>query len=41
VILLVKSDDSRRRRNWLSDLEFFAITVLPWLVTIWLLWPRW
>jgi hypothetical protein len=41
VILLVKSDDSRRRNDWLSYVGFFVITVMPWVVTIWLLWPRW
>jgi hypothetical protein len=39
VILLVKSDDPGGRNNWTSYLAFFAITLLPWVLLIWLMWP--
>ncbi len=40
VIMLVKLGDDQRRRNRLSDLAFLVITVVPWVVMIWLMWPR-
>ena len=40
VIMLVKLGDDERRRNRLPSLTFLAITVVPWVVMIWLLWPR-
>jgi len=38
--MLIKLGDSERRENWLSRLPFLAITVVPWVVLIWLIWPR-
>jgi predicted nucleic acid-binding Zn ribbon protein len=40
VIMLVKLGDDERRRNRLSSLTFVVITIVPWVVMIWLLWPR-
>jgi hypothetical protein len=40
VMMLVKVGDQERRRNLLSDLCFLVITVVPWVVLIWLMWPR-
>jgi hypothetical protein len=38
--MLVKLGDQERRRNWLSNLSFLVITVVPWGALIWLIWPR-
>jgi predicted nucleic acid-binding Zn ribbon protein len=38
--MLVKLGDDERRRNRLSSLTFVVITIVPWVVMIWLLWPR-
>jgi hypothetical protein len=40
VIMLVKFGDNRRRSNRLSSLGLFAMTLAPWVVMIWLFWPR-
>jgi hypothetical protein len=40
VFTLVKLSDSGRRENGLSRLFFVAITIVPWIVMLWLLWPR-
>ena len=40
MIMLVKLGDDERRRNRLSSLTFVVITIVPWVVMIWLLWPR-
>jgi hypothetical protein len=38
--MLVKLGDDERRKNRLSSLTFLVITVAPWVVMIWLFWPR-
>jgi hypothetical protein len=38
--MLIKLGDSERRSNRLSSLGFVAITVVPWILMIWLIWPR-
>lgn len=38
--MLDKLGDSEQRENWLSRLAFVAITVVPWIVMLWLIWPR-
>jgi hypothetical protein len=41
VMMLVSLGDAGRgRKRWLSDLAFLAITVAPWVILIWLMWPR-
>ena len=42
VIMLVKLGQNERpiKRSRLSDLTFLVITVVPWVVLIWLMWPR-
>jgi hypothetical protein len=39
VIMLVKLEDQKEGRNRLSIICFLLITVVPWIVMIWLLWP--
>jgi hypothetical protein len=41
VILLVRTEDQRHgMKRWLSEIPFLVITLGPWVVMIWLLWPR-
>jgi len=45
MIMLVRLGDDPRKRPrkknaWYSELFFLTITLLPWAVMIWLLWPR-
>ena len=40
VIMLVKLNDREPRKDWLSNLYFVAITVVPWAALLWLIWPR-
>jgi hypothetical protein len=41
MMMLVSIGGPRPGRNrWLSELAFLVLTVGPWLVMIWLLWPR-
>lgn len=30
----------RARTDWRSDILFLLLTVGPWVVLVWLLWPR-
>ena len=39
VIMRVKLADQKEGRNQLSIICFLLITVVPWIVMIWLLWP--
>ena len=38
--MLVKLGDDKPRSNLLSNLTLLVITVVPWVVLIWLIWPR-
>jgi hypothetical protein len=41
MLMLVKIDDPKNRktpRRW--ELLYLAITLGPWIVMFWLLWPR-
>ena len=40
VIMLVKISDRELRKDWLPELYFLVITVVPWAVLFWLVWPR-
>ena len=40
VIMLVRLGKNERRSGRLSDLTFLVITVIPWVVLIWLMGPR-
>jgi hypothetical protein len=40
VIMLVKIGDQERHKNWRSSLSLLLITVVPWVVLFWLMWPR-
>lgn len=41
MILLVKlGDPGRGRKQWISYLPFVVLTVGPWVLMVWLLWPR-
>ena len=40
MITLVANRNPRATRPWLWDLLLVVITVSPWVVFVWLLWPR-
>jgi len=37
--MLVKLSDQKPHRTWVTILFFLLITIAPWIVMIWLLWP--
>jgi len=39
MMMLVKLDSQKRPKTWMLILGFFLMTVVPWIVMIWLLWP--
>jgi hypothetical protein len=36
----VRIQDQRPRSDWRSEIFFLLLTVGPWIVLVWLLWPR-
>ena len=41
MILLVRTEGPRHgRKRWLSEITFLVLTLGPWVVMIWLVWPR-
>ena len=41
MILLVRTEGPRHgRKRWLSEITFLVLTPGPWVVMIWLVWPR-
>jgi hypothetical protein len=39
--MLVRTEQLRHgRRPWLAEIPLLAITLGPWFIMIWLLWPR-
>ena len=40
VLMLVKINDRQPRKDWLPNLYFVVITVVPWAALFWLIWPR-
>ncbi len=40
MMLLVSTGYPRRKRRLVSELPYLLLTVGPWVVFIWLLWPR-
>jgi hypothetical protein len=41
MMLLVTSGIPGTTRKWFSEVLFLVITVGPWVVMVWLLWPGW
>ena len=40
MMLLVSSGYPKRKRRIVSELPYILLTVGPWVVLLWLLWPR-
>ena len=40
MMMLVNMPGAGKKKRFPSDLFFLAVTLIPWLVMIWLLWPR-
>ena len=40
MVMLVNMPDPRQKKGLSSDLFFLIVTLIPWAVMIWLLWPR-
>jgi len=40
MIMLVDLRNPKRNRSPLSTFWFLAMTLAPWAVMVWLLWPR-
>jgi len=36
----VRIQDQRPRSDWRSEILFLLLAVAPWIVLVWLLWPR-
>jgi hypothetical protein len=39
MMLLVNLPDPEKKKRSSSDLLFLAVTLIPWIAMIWLLWP--
>ena len=40
MMLVRLGEPGRGGKRLLSDLAFLAITVAPWVILLWLMWPR-
>jgi len=40
VDVAARIQGQRERTDWRSEILFLSLTVGPWVVLVWLLWPR-
>jgi len=40
VGMAVRMQRQRARTDWRSEILFLSLTIGPWIVLVWLLWPR-